>query len=1141
MKNRKKIVNGLIWLVLSAALVFWGILGDAVPSEAAAAGTITVAVERFSIGQGYLIEPYLTTFQSGDTYETVCRRILDEKGYRYDTKGASFYLSGISGADAGAISIPSCIQKIGAKKIGIKNVNPPNNSAMNEYAGGKAWLGEFSYSRMSGWMYSVGNNNGHEFPGVGMDGRSPKDGDVFRLQFTVWGYGEDLTGCGYSDPSKIYYPVGNKTALTRKIAQINQNKQLWFSINGCEAAYQHALQVLKKLDATQQELDGALAQLPSEAPVFPDKVTLQETQAVISPGETLKLKAELSPANVNQSALVWSSSDSKVASVDQNGLVTAAGEGQADITVKTQNDKTAVCHVTVKERMITKLILNMDSAYLKVGQSTQIKVERYEPENATEKPEITYTSSDPLVASADEQGKVKALKIGEATITVRTKSGVSAECKIMVGTLQELAQAVETKIKNLPASGQVTDENADRILSVWKEYSALTEEIKEKVSPEAVKTLEKLKQEADEALEKQAQVKNVSKMLEALPSVEKISLSDEEALKKARSAYDSLDTELQKIIEEALKKKLESLEKRMQQLKAEADAAQKETGKSEPGVREPIAVIKITVPSREYVGIGKTISLEVKYSPFNATTDKTLVIKSSDSSIVKVQNSGKLKGIAPGSVNVTVSLKADPSIKAVCKVTVTGQANKLKKSTDQVMKETSGYMLSIDKNPTVGSEWFVLGLARGGKSLKSSYFDTYYNHIANYLEENDGKLTNTVKYTEYSKQILVMTAIGKDARDIAGYNLLENLADFDKIAEQGFNGPIWALIALKCHPDYTIPKVSGVSVQTTEKKLIQYLLDGEISGGGWSLQGEDPDTDITAMTLQALAPYYNKKGYEKVTAAIDRGVRRLSKMQLKTGGFGTMGAETLESNAQVITALCALGIDPQKDARFIKNGRWTVENLISYHISDSGFMHVKAGAATNGGGAGGVVNGMATEQGYYALVAYQRLREGKTSLYDMSDLTAKKGEKGDGTGTGMTDTQNNQQKGNSFGKTAGKTAEKKTGNVPKENSGEASGEKKAAKGWSFSGKTYVPASTAQEETDTETGTVSEEDTGKEDTGKEDTRKEDTEEPAEGAVSGHQPSGAEGPYLAVFILGTALGAGIVSIAGRRRRRKNEKKK
>ena len=229
------------------------------------------------------------------------------------------------------------------------------------------------------------------------------------------------------------------------------------SINGCEAAYQHALQVLKKLDATQQELDGALAQLPSEAPVFPDKVILQETQAVISPGETLKLKAELSPANVNQSALVWSSSDSKVASVDQNGLVTAAGEGQADITVKTQNDKMAVCHVTVKERMITKLILNMDSAYLKVGQSTQIKVERYEPENATEKPEITYTSSDPSVASADEQGKVTALKIGESTITVRTKSGVSAECKIMVGTLQELAQAVETKIKDLPASGQVTD------------------------------------------------------------------------------------------------------------------------------------------------------------------------------------------------------------------------------------------------------------------------------------------------------------------------------------------------------------------------------------------------------------------------------------------------------------------------------------------------------------------------------------------------------------------------------------------------------------------------------------------------------------------------------------------------------------
>ncbi|MFR5915351.1 MAG: hypothetical protein ACLUGJ_09950 [Blautia wexlerae] len=80
--------------------------------------------------------------------------------------------------------------------------------------------------------------------------------------------------------------------------------------------------------------------------------------------------------------------------------------------------------------------------------------------------------------------------------------------------------------------------------------------------------------------------------------------------------------------------------------------------------------------------------------------------------------------------------------------------------------------------------------------------------------------------------------------------------------------------------------------------------------------------------MQALAPYYHKAGYENVTAAIDRGLARLSEMQNDSGGYSTMGVETEESCAQVITALCSLGIDPETDSRFIKGGHWTIENLV---------------------------------------------------------------------------------------------------------------------------------------------------------------------------------------------------------------------
>ena len=307
-----------------------------------------------------------------------------------------------------------------------------------------------------------------------------------------------------------------------------------------------------------------------------------------------------------------------------------------------------------------------------------------------------------------------------------------------------------------------------------------------------------------------------------------------------------------------------------------------------------------------------------------------------------------------------------------------------------IIQETRAYMLSIDKAPAVGSEWFVLGLARSGMDLNDPYFATYYNNLVEYLKQNNGVLHKR-KYTEYSKTILVLTAMGKDAENVGGYNLLEPLADFAGVKRQGLNGPIWALIALSSKPDYKIPKAAGDVEQTTEEKLIQFVLGRQLEDGGWALAGKKADSDMTGMALQSLAPYYRKAGYEEVTRAADRGLDCLSSIQNEAGGYGSMGVETSESSAQVLTALTALGVDPQTDARFIKNGKWLVGNLISYHVDGSGFMHVKPGGGNNGGAAAGTVDGMSTEQGFYSLVAYQRFLDGKTSLYDMSDLKADPG------------------------------------------------------------------------------------------------------------------------------------------------------
>ena len=398
---------------------------------------------------------------------------------------------------------------------------------------------------------------------------------------------------------------------------------------------------------------------------------------------------------------------------------------------------------------------------------------------------------------------------------------------------------------------------------------------------------------------------------------------------------------------------------------------------------------------------GQKYTLKVVPVPESVTEEYTVTWKSSDTSVAKVSKKGVVTAVKNGKATITASVTQHPEMTASCKVTVMQGANALKKSVSQVMAETSAYMRATDTNPSVGSEWYVLGLARGGLSLKEKYFSTYYNHTANYIEEKKGILTNTSKYTEYSKRILVLTSEGKDARNVGGYNLFQYISDFSLVKEQGLNGPIWALLALNCHPEYSFPENPSAKEQNSESALVNFLLQSELPGGGWTLMGSNADSDITGMTLQALAPYYHKSGYENVTAAIDRGLARLSEMQNDSGGYSTMGVETEESCAQVITALCSLGIDPETDSRFIKGGHWTIENLLTYHIAGSGFMHVKAGAGNNGGAAAGTLDGMATEQGYYALVAYQRLKDGKTGLYDMSDVSISKGGKGDGTGTGL--------------------------------------------------------------------------------------------------------------------------------------------
>lgn len=300
----------------------------------------------------------------------------------------------------------------------------------------------------------------------------------------------------------------------------------------------------------------------------------------------------------------------------------------------------------------------------------------------------------------------------------------------------------------------------------------------------------------------------------------------------------------------------------------------------------------------------------------------------------------------------------------------------------KAQQETSGvkentvwrtqYETALDKagenDLTFGSEWLVIALARSGRTVPDSYYDS----VVKAVQDAGGELSDK-KFTEYSRVILALTAIGKDPADVGGYDLLAKLADMDKVTYQGLNGAIFALIALDS-AGYEVPAAAEDANQTSREALVAYILDKQLSDGGWALSGDSADPDMTAMAVQALAAYRDDAA---VQAAVDKAVQTLSDMQLSDGGYSSWGTVNSESCAQVIIALTTLGIDPAKDSRFIKYGLSLLDALCAYY-KDGGFCHTRDGAADD----------IATEQALCALTAYARLLNGQTALYDMTDLAA---------------------------------------------------------------------------------------------------------------------------------------------------------
>lgn len=258
------------------------------------------------------------------------------------------------------------------------------------------------------------------------------------------------------------------------------------------------------------------------------------------------------------------------------------------------------------------------------------------------------------------------------------------------------------------------------------------------------------------------------------------------------------------------------------------------------------------------------------------------------------------------------------------------------------------------------AEWYVLGLSQYG----DYDFTEYREALEKYVSEK--KITGASAKLKFA---LLLSYVDGNKSYID-----KTLTD-DSIGGQGIMSYVFGLHLLN----------NGFTGTVSADEIIDIIGSFQHEDGGWSVMGDYGDVDVTAMVLQAIAPYTDKAfvpdpgntntGLTERQAVIitmaKRGIEFLSGKQEDDGVFASFGVRNAESTAQVITALSALGIDCAADARFIKNGISPIDGIKLFLLEDGSFAHKE----------GDVSSPSATVQTLYSMVAYLRCKEGMTPLY----------------------------------------------------------------------------------------------------------------------------------------------------------------
>ena len=482
---------------------------------------------------------------------------------------------------------------------------------------------------------------------------------------------------------------------------------------------------------------------------------------------------------------------------------------------------------------------------------------------------------------------------------------------------QAAANAVIDKIN---AIGEIGENSGAKITEAENAYNALDEATKKLVGDKNHKKLTDARS-----------AQTVYDRIEALFPV--TAQTDKNAIGEAQGAYEGLNAEAKALLPDAAAR----LAKAWKDYEDAVKAAEQE--------KKDMAAAKAVDDLIDAIG------------------DVTL---DSESKIVKARNEfTKLNDTAKGYVKKLPKLEA-----------VEAKLNELKNAQGyeaQLSSALAYLKRTVDQpqaNENTGAEWAILSAARFGcdsAAYKNEWYAPYADNLAALLKRNGGTFSES---TNYERVVLALTALGQDAMHYKAngttYDLVTPLTEKTggvyKATVKGTTSTAFAIIALDSRP-YS-PENRAAAAE-----MVAYLVGEQMANGAWYAtkdKKDEADVDATAMVLTALARHRSESGVE---AAITKALSWLAGVQ------GTKGYGTTESNAQVVVALSALGIDCTT-GDFVKGSSNPLTALLSTQLPSGGFMHASSSVGENA---------MSTEQAAYALVAYYRFRHSQNSLFNMSD------------------------------------------------------------------------------------------------------------------------------------------------------------